>query len=287
MARITINGIEIDYACVGDEAAPLVILTPGGRYAKEYAGVPQLADKLAEGGKRVLLWDRPNCGASDISFDGASESVMHAEILVGLVKALGLTQFALAGGSAGSRISLLSAVRMPERVSHIFIWWISGGPISLAQLAGYYCGDVAMAAVHGGMEGVANHPIFAEPIARNPRNRGLILKWDADAFIAQMQLWAKGYAYSETSPVPGISDAEIASLTMPTMVLRSGKSDLFHTRDTSEKVAALLPNAQLHEPPWPDSEWNDVSKIAAAPGRGRFERWPLLAPMMLDFLRGS
>jgi pimeloyl-ACP methyl ester carboxylesterase len=263
----------------------LVILTPGGRYARDTPGVPQLAQALADGGKRVLLWDRPNCGGSDISFAGDSESVMHAETLVGLTQALGLDHFALAGGSAGSRISLLAAVRMPQRVAKIFLWWISGGPISLAQLAGYYCGDAATAAVRGGMAAVANLPIFAEPIARNPRNRDLILAWDADAFIERMQLWARGYAYSDISPVPGISDAEIASLTMSVMVLRSGKSDLSHTRETSEKVATILPNASLVEPPWPDSEWNDVSAIPNAPGRGRFERWPLLAPMILGFLQ--
>ncbi len=286
MARIAVNGIEIDYEFVGDEAAPLVVLTPGGRFAKDYPGVPQLAEALAAGGMRVLLWDRPNCGASDISFEGDSESVMHAETLVGLVEVLGLDRFALAGGSAGSRITLLSAVRMPERVSSIFIWWISGGPISLAQLAGYYCGDPAITASRGGMEAVAKLPLFAEPLARNPRNLDLILKWDADAFIERMQQWAKGYAYSDSSPVPGISDAEIASLTMPALVLRSGKSDLSHTREASDLVASLLPSAALCEPPWPDSEWNDVSKIPNEPGRGRFERWPLLAPMLLDFLKG-
>jgi hypothetical protein len=49
-------------------------------------------------------------------------------------------------------------------------------------------------------------------------------------------------------------------------------------------VAARLPKAQLVEPPWPDEEWNNCSLIPSAPGRGRFERWPLLAPMILEFL---
>ncbi len=284
MARIAVSGIEIDYDFIGNAGAPLVILTPGGRFARDTPGLPQLAQALVDGGMRVLLWDRPNCGASDISFDGVSESALHADTLVGLVEALGLERFALAGGSAGSRITLLAAVRMPQRVSKIFIWWISGGAISLAQLAGYYCGDAAIAASRGGMAAVAALPGFALQIARNPRNRDLILAWDADAFIARMQQWAQGYAYSDISPVPGISDAEMASLTMPTIVLRSGKSDISHTREASEKVAAMLPNAKLVEPPWPDSEWNDVSAIPNEPGRGRFERWPLLAPMILDFL---
>ena len=46
-------------------------------------------------------------------------------------------------------------------------------------------------------------------------------------------------------------------MTLPTMVFRSGASDLNHTRATSEAIAAGLPNAQLVEPPWGDHEWND------------------------------
>jgi hypothetical protein len=57
-------------------------------------------------------------------------------------------------------------------------------------------------------------------------------------------------------------------------VFRSGASDYNHPRATSEQLAALLPHAQLVEPPWPDTEWID-----RASGKWReFERWPLLAP---------
>ena len=259
-----------------------MILTPGGRYPRDTAGLPQLGAALVQGGYRVLYWDRPSCGASDVCFEGVSESVLHAETLVGLTAALGLERFALVGGSAGSRISLMAAARMPERVSKLFIWWVSGGAISLAQLANYYCADAAAAATRGGMEAVLAG--FADQIARNPRNRELILKWNVDDFIARMQLWAEGYAYSRSSPVPGISADQFARMTMPAVVLRSGKSDLSHTREASEQTAALLPNAQLVEPPWPDQEWNNCGRIPNEPGRGRFERWPLLAPMILAFL---
>jgi pimeloyl-ACP methyl ester carboxylesterase len=284
MARQDVGGIEIDYEFFGNADAPLVILTPGGRYPRDTPGLPQLAAELVKGGYRVLSWDRPTCGASDISFAGTSESALHADTLAGLANALGLQRFALVGGSAGSRISLMAAARMPERVSKMFIWWISGGAISLAQLASYYCGEAAALATRGGMEAVVNSPMFADQIARNPRNRELLLKWDKESFIAKMQQWAEAYTYSKTSPVPGITADTFARMTMPTIVLRSGKSDISHTREASEQTAALLPNCQLVEPPWPDEEWNNCQRIPNEPGRGRFERWPLLAPMILEFL---
>src|SRR3954468_24933740 len=102
MARKTINGIGIEYELLGDAGAPVVALTPGGRYSKDEPGVPELGRELAAGGKRVLLWDRPNCGLSDVSLEGETESTMHADIFAQLLRELDLGPIALAGGSAGS-----------------------------------------------------------------------------------------------------------------------------------------------------------------------------------------
>lgn len=284
MPRIDLDGIGIDYQLIGDTGVPAIVLTPGGRYPKETPGVPQLAEALAKTGRRVLLWDRPGCGASDISFDGPSESAIHEAVLVKLLRTLDLGPVAMLGGSAGSRISLLAAAQAPELVSCLILWWISGGPISLAQLAAYYCGDNAIACARGGMEAVAALPGWAEQIARNPKNRDIILAQEPKAFIARMQQWAAAYAYSETSPVPGMGPEGFARLTMPVWIFRSGQSDMSHTRRTSEWLHDCIPHSKLVEPPWPDQEWNNVSLIPNDPGRGRFERWPLLAPQIVNFL---
>src|SRR5580693_3829679 len=98
MARVDVSGIEIDYEFYGDAGAPVAVVTPGGRYPKETPGVPQLAQVLAAAGRRVLLWDRPNCGASDISFEGGSESALQARTLMELIRALELGPTALAAG---------------------------------------------------------------------------------------------------------------------------------------------------------------------------------------------
>ena len=52
-----------------------------------------------------------------------------------------------------------------------------------------------------------------------------------------------------------------------------------HTRETTERLAAGLPGAELVEPPWGDAEWNERSAEYAANGTtGLFVRWPLLVP---------
>ena len=125
MARIAVGGLELDYDLIGPEDGQPLVLTPGGRYPRETAGVPELGQIFADAGYRVLLWDRPGCGASDIAFTAPSESAMNAEALVGLVQALGLRDIVLVGGSAGSRISLMAGIRMPQNVKKIAAWWFS------------------------------------------------------------------------------------------------------------------------------------------------------------------
>jgi pimeloyl-ACP methyl ester carboxylesterase len=286
MPRITVDGVGIAYELLGKEGDPAVALTPGGRFSMDTPGLRELAQELVKGGRRVLIYDRPNCGQSDVCLRGESESEMQAEALTGLIRALNLGPTVIAGGSGGARVSLIAAARDPEICSHLAVWWISGGPIGLMQLATYYCGEAATLASRGGMQAVLNATSWAENFAKNPASKEAILKMDPDKFIAIMQKWAAAYAPSDISPVPGMKPADFARLTMPVLVFRSGKSDLSHTRATSEWVHRLIPHSQLIDPPWGDTEWNDRSAaVQAGKEKGLFVNWPRLAPILLDFMK--
>src|SRR5579871_3209405 len=150
MARIAISGVEVEYELLGKAGAPAIAITPGGRFPKDSPGVPELGEALAAKGRRVLLWDRPNCGASDITFDGPSESEVCAHTLTQLIRKLDLGPTVLAAGSAGSRVSLIAAARDPEIVSHLALWWISGGTMGLIHLGAHYCVSHAAVAAMGG-----------------------------------------------------------------------------------------------------------------------------------------
>ena len=134
MAREIINGIGIAYELMGKESDPAIVLTPGGRFPMITAGLKELGEKLVAGGRRVLLWDRPNCGQSDFSIVGDAESEMHGEALSGLIRKLDLGPMVIAGGSAGSRITLITASRNPDLFTHVVVWWITGGHAGLAGL---------------------------------------------------------------------------------------------------------------------------------------------------------
>jgi pimeloyl-ACP methyl ester carboxylesterase len=275
-----INGLGIAYEVIGD-GEPWAI-TPGGRFSKDSPGVAELAHALAATGKRVLIWDRPNTGASEVCFDGDSESVMQADALAGLLRALHMAPAVLTGGSGGSRVTLLTAARHPDVARALAVWWISGGPYGLLTLGTHYCGDSIAAAWRSGMEAVAALPEWAEVLERNPGNRAKLLAQEPRAFIETMEQWMLAYCPRPEELVPGLPDVQARALHLPALVFRSGASDPHHTRATSERLAELLPAAQLVEPPWGDREWNDRVE-AAASGVGIFSRWPLLAPQLIDW----
>ena len=71
-------------------------------------------------------------------------------------------------------------------------------------------------------------------------------------------------------------------MTVPILVFRSGESDMYHTRATSERLGATLPGARLVEPPWGDREWIERTE-ASASGGALFERWKLLVPQLVEW----
>lgn len=280
MARATVDGLSLAYEVIGD-GRPWSI-TPGGRYTKDSPGVRELAQALAARGNKVLIWDRPNCGESDVCFEGTSESAMQADALASLLAHLDMTPAVIAGGSGGSRVSLLTAAQHPEVAAGLALWWISGGVYGLISLGTHYCGGSIAAAWNGGMEAVAALPEWAEVQERNASNRRRFLDQDPKQFIATMERWMLAYCPCGDELVPGLRDEDGRSLDVPALVFRSGQSDVSHTRETSERVAQLLPNARLVEPPWPDTEWVD-RHTEEAQREGLFARWPLLAPPLLDW----
>jgi pimeloyl-ACP methyl ester carboxylesterase len=278
MAKATVDGLTLAYELVGDGNGgwPWAI-TPGGRFSKESPGVKQLAEALAAHGNRVLIWDRPNCGESDVCFTGSSESAMQADALAGLLRHLDMAPAVIAGGSGGSRVSLLTAARHRDVAQGLALWWISGGTYGLMVLGTHYCGESLRVAWTEGMEAVAALPEWSEVIERNPSNRQRFLDQDPQQFVAGMEQWMAVYCACGEEVVPGLPDADARALDIPAIVFRSGASDPHHTRATSEQVAALLPRSTLVEPPWGDREWVERQD---AREEGLFARWPLLAPVL-------
>src|SRR5262245_26638962 len=167
---VEINGGNVVYEILGKKG-DFIALTPGGRFSKDIEGLRPLAQALVKGGYRVLLWDRPNCGKSDVQFYGQSESHMRAETLHALITGLDIGPCILAGGSGGARDSMLTTMLFPEIVRKLVVWNIVGGIYGTFVLGSFYIVPSILAVRGTGMKGVARVSEWKERIAENPANR--------------------------------------------------------------------------------------------------------------------
>ena len=185
-AEIEINGGIVVYELIGPDDGENVVITPGGRFSKDYGGVHELANALAEGGKRVLLWDRPNCGRSDIQVYGQSESHMRAETLGLMCQELGIEQIVATGGSGGARDTIVFTLMFPELVTKMAVWSIVGGNYSQMSLAGVYILNELRAVRSGGIEAVmqlqGGAGSWSDLVAVNPRNKDRLLAIGPEKF---------------------------------------------------------------------------------------------------------
>jgi pimeloyl-ACP methyl ester carboxylesterase len=245
--------------------------------------VREFGQALADRGQQAIIWDRPNVGESSVNFTGVDESTLQADTLAALLRQLDVGPTIIIGGSGGARVSLLTAARHPDVAAGLGIWWISGGVMGNMGLASVYCWPSLRAIWSGTMEDVANLETWEEVIRRNPGNRDRFLAQDPKEFRQTMERWGHAYCACGDPLVPGLSDEEAAAMTVPILIFRSGESDMNHTRATSERLAANLPNAKLVEPPWGDHEWMDRSQNRNAGGGTLFDRWHLLTPQLIEW----
>ena len=284
--NIEINGGNVVYEILGKDGE-FIVLTPGGRFSKDIPGLKPLAKKLVEGGYRVLLWDRPNCGKSDVQFYGQSESHMRAETLQQLITTLDIGPCILAGGSGGARDSMLTTMLYPELIRKLVVWNIVGGVYGSFVLGSYYIVPSILAVRGAGMKAVAQIAEWQERIADNPDNEARILAQDSNAFLKLMLRWLNAFVPKPGQTIPGVEDEMFDNITVPTLIIRGGENDLDHPKRTSLEVSCLIKGSTVIDPPWPEDAWERAGEARASGKVKRFnmfDTWVQAAPAILDFL---
>jgi pimeloyl-ACP methyl ester carboxylesterase len=274
MPVISVRGVEINYRALG-ENGPWVALQPGGRRGLD--GVRPLAEKLAEAGNRVLIYDRRNCGASGVAFEGNSENEVWAEDLRELLSRLDASPAFIGGSSSGCRLALLLALRHPAAVRGLLLWRVTGGPYAAQRLCeNYYTQFIDMARA-GGMSAVCGSEHFAALIAANPANRDRLTGMRVEDFVRVMERWRRAFNEGADHPVIGLAPAELRSMTMPVCIVPG--NDRVHPRLPGQVAHRLMPNSEYHEVLTEDRPDLDVA----------LEDWEkkegLLAAIFIDFLR--
>lgn len=288
MPEIEISGGIVAYELIGPEAGVPCVVTPGGRFSKDYRGVRPFAEALAAGGKRVLIWDRPNCGVSDVQIFGDSESHMRATVLAELLMRLEMTPVIAMGGSGGARDTLLLSILHPDLVAKVIVWSIVGGAYSSMFLASVYVMNEIRMVRRNGIEGILklSGPAgsWSDLVAVNPRNEQRLRDIGAEEFQRVMWRWFDAYVPKPNEAIPGVPDWQFGSIHVPTLIVRGGAGDIDHPRRTSLEVHSLIPGSRLIDPPWPEDAWERAQEARDAGKGGIFDPWMLAVPAFLDFI---
>jgi len=275
MPTAGIRGLELHYQVIGD-TGPWVALTTGGRRGHQEF-VP-LARKIAAAGHRVLLHDRRNTGASDILIEGDEvEEAIWADDLHELLSRLDALPAFVGGSSSGARTSILFALRHPKAARGLLLFRVTGGAFAAQRLPENYYGQFIRAAETGGMAAVCATEQYRERIAANPGNRERLMKMDAKRYIEVMSRWRDLFVKGAHLPVMGVSEAELRSIGIPTVVIPG--NDKTHSTESGRAAARLIPGAEMHELPIADQD------VALIPFEGWAPYEEEIARVFVDFMR--
>src|ERR1700687_5042310 len=243
MPEAVVRGIHINYEVIGAQG-PFIALTPGSR--RSYGELVELSKAIATSGYRVLLHDRRNCGASDVSFDGSgSEHEVWADDLYMLAKQLNAAPLYVGGSLAGARLAILFAIRHPNALRGLLLWRVTGGQEAVDRLAENYYGQFIKLAWARGRPAVCESEHLSECIKARPENRDLLMKNDPNQFIKVMTTWRERFLESATLPIVGATEANLRAIKVPACLIAG--NDVIHTPATACKAATLIPNSELHD----------------------------------------
>jgi pimeloyl-ACP methyl ester carboxylesterase len=284
MPAIEVNGGAVEYEFLGEVGGPVVVVTPGGRFSKDVPGFRRFAEALAGGGLRVLLWDRPNTGQSDVQLYGPTESHMRAETLRGLLTGLEVAPCAIAGGSGGARDSMLTVMLYPELATRLVLWAVVGGVYGTVSLSHNVLPAIQVLR-SSGMEGLLDSQPWQELIRINPRNQDRLVAMGAEEIERVMLRWLNAFIPKPGQTIPGVDDEMFQRIQVPTLIIRNGAQDINHPKRTTLEVHCLIEGSKLIEPPWPEDAWEREVKLRVKGQANIFDYWLGGVPPIVEFIR--
>jgi pimeloyl-ACP methyl ester carboxylesterase len=245
-----VNGVNIFYQVIG-QSGPWVALITGGRRGHDEF-VP-LATKLAHAGYRVVLHDRRNTGRSDVLIEGdVAEETLWLDDLHELLKQLNAIPTFIGGSSAGARTAMRYYIRFRNDVRGLLLMRVTGGAFAAGRLPENYYGMFIKEAENGGMAAVCATEQYQERIAANPATRERLMAMDPKQYIKVMSNWQDQFIASTKMEVFGMTDADLASISVPTVVIPG--NDQTHASVNGKLAASKIPGAVLHMLPIEDQE---------------------------------
>jgi len=256
MPFIESDGVRIWYDVVG-RGRPLVLLHGGAADGSAWREAGYVSSLEAD--FRLILIDQRGAGRSDKPHDSDAYLVDRkvADTLAVLAD-LGVRSFLVWGSSWGGDPAIELARRLPDQVEAAVLTGNYPGPSS-AEGRQWVDDNLVKPVRARGMQAILELALEWEGETLPAWTGRQILETDPEAFVAT----AIGH-----SRYPGISDAELASLSVPTLIILGDREDPDHR---AERQARLMPRGS-------------AVLLAGLDHVAAFERSDLTVPIFRKFL---
>ncbi len=168
-------------------------------------------------------------------------------------------------------------VRFRNDVRGLLLMRVTGGAFAANRLPEMYYGMFIKAAQQGGMAAVCATEQYQERIAANPQTRDRLMAMDPKDYIKVMSNWQDQFIASTKMEVFGMTDADLASISVPTVVIPG--NDQTHASVNGKLCASKIPGAVLHQLPIEDQEVPLINYTDWAPHE------PEIAQTFLELMR--
>lgn len=238
MSEVIIKNTKLTYEILGD-TGPAIALTSGGQYSRE--GMRPFAQKLQDS-FRVLIWDRRNCGDSDLYLNAIPDEMqVWAGDLHELLDYLGLLPAYVGGSSSGTLTSLRYAVSFPSDVRGLLLL---NPPLAEPDDVGNFCqkawGKLADIAVANGMVAAIDEGWLGQLAANYPRHRERLLSVNPKEFASALRSWIS--VWQAKSSYWGISVSSLEGITTPAIIF-SNENNATHPWSSVEMLCNEMPNS--------------------------------------------
>ena len=241
---VWVNGYAIHYADDGPREAPAVVLIHG--FASSIFTWRHTKAALLAAGYRVIAVDQLGSGASARPAEPIYTTQTQAEMVVGVLDALGVRRAHFVGHSFGGRVAMQIALLAPERVQSL----VAIAPEAFATarpaiarwvrlpIAGYILAfySTSPLLVRPGLQFVSSGKAWI--------TNEVVKGYAAPLYVrgsALAQVWQARSPKDGQKPVPH----NLNAITPPTLLLW-GENDPIFPADDGVKLARILPAATLH-----------------------------------------
>lgn len=237
---VTIGGIRTNYHDIGT-GAPVVLIHGSGPGVSAWANWRMNLQAIADHGLRCIAPDMPGFGYSDAPADLRFSRDMWVDHFAAFVDSQTDEKISIIGNSFGGGIALAYAIRFPERVDRLVLMGSAGLDFPLTPGLDKVWGHVAtLDNMREVLRIFAFDPALVNDGLAELRHRATLRPGVMEAFSAMFPAPRQERVRALASP-----EDQVASVKAPVLVIH-GQEDRVVPVEVSQRLFALLPNAELH-----------------------------------------